>query len=370
MTGSISAVSSITIIAMLLRSTKALSITYHRILLVLSIIDIVVSLGLAPGRFLAGNQYTCLMQGILVIFGSTAGPLCNCSLQLYYLLVIRYKMKAEDMSKRVEPFLLLFPVMYGIIGAATCAFTQSINRTEGFCYIELAPLGCDDNSEVECNRGNNILLLRLLFGAIPIFASFIFMTIAMRMIYCAVREKERATNRLTFRVSSSTSDRFERNGNVRGNSLQQSSIGIEQKTKSRKMLKRIQHYYLTFFLAQFFALLNIFVRTFAERKVLFAILHYIFFPLQGFYTLLVFIHPRFVAVRTANEDLTLLRAFLVAIQTYGGAVNPNGEIRRQTPPTGYNDGRQSSTRTVVSFYEEDESPVKRDKCPKLTRLAT
>ena len=186
--GSISFISSMTVIIMLLRSKKALSITYHRILLVLSIIDIFVSLGFVAGCFPTGNQFTCEIQGAF-IFGSTAQPLCYCSPQLYYLLAIKYGMKPEDVRTRVEPFLLSFPVIYASIGSAVCAFTQSINRTDSLCYIALGPPGCDEDQD-ECNRGKNIILFQLLFGAIPIVTSCITMSVTMGMIYYASRSKE------------------------------------------------------------------------------------------------------------------------------------------------------------------------------------
>jgi len=351
-TGPISVISSMTIIVMILRSTKALSIPYHRILFGLSIADILASIGMSTGSLLApkgspllwksfGNQSSCDVQGFIYILGSIAEPLYNCSLQLYYLCMIKYKIKNKDIQRKIEPFLLCVPILYGMTGAIVSLFTESINASGSWCYIDTYPPKCLHDVDVECTRGKDAYLLRILFGAIPFTSSFTFMCIAMIMLYRTARDREIATNQYTFKASALALSPPERLEDTKGRRKRRLSIKDsiaqtlrkspldEDSRRSERILDRIMQYFAAYLLANFFLLMAGFVDLFFGRFVapLF-ILQNIFYPLQGFYNLLVFIHPRYKTL--LKSGLSGLQAFFGAIQSYGCAVSATRRFHNKT----------------------------------------
>ena len=86
----------------------------HRFMLSMSIIDILQSTAIAfsalpqrreTGKCGAyGNRSTCAVQRFFIILG-IAMPLYSTSLNLYYLLTIRYNFNQLQFSSKIEPFL-------------------------------------------------------------------------------------------------------------------------------------------------------------------------------------------------------------------------------------------------------------------------
>ena len=97
----ISVIASSVLVWMIKRSNAALSTTYHRILLGMSISDIFFSLALATFNFTSpsdvdyfvwnarGNQGTCDAQGFVWVAGLSCGMFYCCSLSLYSLAVVK-----------------------------------------------------------------------------------------------------------------------------------------------------------------------------------------------------------------------------------------------------------------------------------------
>merc|ERR1712012_748787 len=66
-----------------------------------------------------GNYATCSAQGFVVQVGMFASFSYHVGLWIYYLCTLRYKMQAETVRKRVEPFLhaisTLLPILVGAV---------------------------------------------------------------------------------------------------------------------------------------------------------------------------------------------------------------------------------------------------------------
>ena len=139
---------------------------FHRLLLGLSVADICSSLAqsfstLPLPTFLGeliwnahGNKATCQTQGFMIFVGSIGAPLYNCSLCIYYLIVVTYK-KGRNADRyiqgKIEFFLHAVPILVslsgGIIILAFDAFHQNV-RT--------ASLGLIQNVEPLKNAGEVI----------------------------------------------------------------------------------------------------------------------------------------------------------------------------------------------------------------------
>jgi hypothetical protein len=175
--GSISTISSILIIYIIFISPTKLSSIYHRIILGLSITEILfdVSYALAtlpmpsPGDYWTdsynvqgtrlGNTYTCTAQGFFFTFGSISSYLYHCfSLTVYYLCSIGFKMKTETMVKYVEPMLHALPISAGLLLALPPLFQGQYNASNEWqwCDIGPKPWFCnEDNNGIECIRGQS-----------------------------------------------------------------------------------------------------------------------------------------------------------------------------------------------------------------------
>ena len=129
--------------------------TYRRLLLGVSVFDIVLSsvvmLGPLPvpqetGAFMArGNTATCSAAGFGLSI-AISNLFYNASLMLFFVLKIRYKVREHDIEKRVEPFMhlvsILVPLCFGIV----CLSLELYNPTSlGLlkCFISPYPLSYD-----------------------------------------------------------------------------------------------------------------------------------------------------------------------------------------------------------------------------------
>ena len=127
--GSISAICSCLLIFVILRSSSKLKTTYHRIMIALSVSDFASSFSAAlttlpmprPGydKFVdafgyqgkrMGNYSTCAAQGFFVLTGTFISLTYFFCLFIYYLCTIRFKIRPEIISRRIEPFLHLISV--------------------------------------------------------------------------------------------------------------------------------------------------------------------------------------------------------------------------------------------------------------------
>ncbi len=133
--GITSTISSSTLIWMMARSYDGLSTTQHRLLLGLSICDILSSLSHSMFNATApsedaydtwnarGNEVTCDAQGFLLAVGTFGGLFYNAALTLYYLAVIKFGKSNEYIRRKIEPFLHGIPIV--------AAMTHSIIRLVG-----------------------------------------------------------------------------------------------------------------------------------------------------------------------------------------------------------------------------------------------
>jgi len=353
-TGPISVISSGAIIIMILRSEKKLSIVYHRLLFGLSTADVIVSFAMSFGSLLApkdspqvwraiGNESTCQIQGYFYLLGALAEPLYNCALQIYFLCMIKYSIKTEDIQNKIEPYLHCIPILYGVAVASICLATDSIHATKSWCWIESYPYDCRNTDD--CERGKYAYWLLWLLQALPFVIILIFMTIVMWMIYDAVRKREHAMNRHSFVPS---------NQSMHAKMSFRTSTA-SQHVSSRKTLTRVLQYYLAFLLAYLVPNISTLLVVLKLKVIILEITTFIVYPLQGFYNFVVFIHPQFSKVRERNANFSIPRALVVAVLTFGRAsddVNENdGSIKSENSSSSIK-RRQSNVRKDFNLEAE------------------
>ena len=190
----------------ILKLTERRAKMTNRVILVISISDIIFSTtcnffvtwpvpqGLVYGY--SENQGTCTAQGLLIIFSVTCGAFYNTTLALTYLLQVRYEW-SEEKLRRYDIFFILVPIFVGLVISTSQIPYSAYNFTGGWaCVVAASPLGWyAKDSGFECIRGANARKLQLFFTAIPLLMGNIVMVICMILIYRTALIQERNIDR-------------------------------------------------------------------------------------------------------------------------------------------------------------------------------
>jgi hypothetical protein len=196
-TASISFVGSTTIAFVIIKMPHGLSSSYRRIILCLSIADVIQSLSIILGPFAVpqdtpdsiwaiGNTASCTTQGFLLNIASVATPMYTFGLSIYFLLRVKYGMSREDFATVVEWKWHTVILLWNLVGNSYTLFTKSINasRAGSLCHIDGLPLLCDVDPEKygECIRGENALRTKSIVIYIPILVCFLGMGISLGIL--------------------------------------------------------------------------------------------------------------------------------------------------------------------------------------------
>lgn len=190
------------IVQHVLRSRERRNFVYHRILCAMSCSDVlgssmyVLSTWPIPrgyAVYAVGNQASCNFSGTLDQFASLTTPLFSGSLSIYYLLVIRYGWREEQVQK-YQAWLFLIPFGLGASTSIAGLAMELYNPADWVCWIAPFPPGCEDDSPTNpCTRGINADLYRMVFSYAIVWVVFGVLAITMGMIYRKVRATELKT---------------------------------------------------------------------------------------------------------------------------------------------------------------------------------
>ena len=191
-TGIISLISSTFIIQHVLRDRRRRRLTYHRLLLGMSVSDFFGSLccflstwPIPRGEacLAAGTTATCTAQGFFNQTAALTTPTYNISLAIYYLLVVVKGWKEKRVFK-IEKYLHALPILAGLGTGFAGLGLKLYNGAGWICWIAPAP----NNPE----RDNpNYGIFRLAFLYADAWAIIIFLAICMCIIYFHVLKQER-----------------------------------------------------------------------------------------------------------------------------------------------------------------------------------
>ncbi len=204
-----SVLGSLMIISSVTRSKKNRHMVQQRIVLSMSIIDVIVSTTWFFSPFFVpkwstdmywtmGNQASCSAQGFIVQF-SISSVVYNSALSLYYLLVIQFGW-SEDRIRRLEPFIHIISISWGLSTATVALFLKLYNPANWDCWIAPFPPDCtqsfrwESQSDVRlnktCDRGDNASIYQWAFFFAPLWTAILFVTGIMISVYRDVRSKE------------------------------------------------------------------------------------------------------------------------------------------------------------------------------------
>jgi hypothetical protein len=181
--------------------------TFHRLMIGLSISDILMTIGLftstwfmpadTPNVYGAiGNVHTCEAVGFVEQWG-VAAVMYNASLSIYYLVRIKYGWTPTRIKRRAEPWLHIVPLVFALATSVACLALDLFNSGLFDCWIAPYPQGCleswRNDGVTTCERGNNASLYIWVFDLIPKWSSVLLVTVNMLLTWQAVYRLERKT---------------------------------------------------------------------------------------------------------------------------------------------------------------------------------
>lgn len=187
---------------------KGKKTTYHRLLVGLSVCDLLMSIGLFTSTWpmpsdtpnvwgASGTVQSCEAIGFLEQMG-LAAVMYNASLSVYYLLRIRFGWTPSQ-TEKVELPLHLVPVIFGLATAIASVKLDLFNSGIFDCWIAPFPQGCDESwrngGTTTCERGDNASLYQWVFDLILKWSAILLVTINMFIIHRGVLIRERAVRR-------------------------------------------------------------------------------------------------------------------------------------------------------------------------------
>jgi len=284
-TGLISLISSTFIIQHVLRDPRRRGLTYHRLLLGMSISDFFGSLmcflstwPIPRGEacLAAGTTMTCTVQGFFNQTAALTTPTYNISLAIYYVLVIVKGWKENRVSK-IEKYLHALPILAGFGTGIAGLALKLYNGAGWICWIAPSP-----NNPERDNPHYGIFRLAFLYA--DAWAIIIFLAICMFIIYVHVLKQEQKLDK------------------YRASFLQ----------KKRKQSKKIRNQaylyvgcvYMTWIFGSIFRFMQFAGKT---PPTYIIVLFVTFFPLQGFFNLIVYMFPRIL--RYFEDGIPLTQPF-------------------------------------------------------------
>jgi hypothetical protein len=202
--------SSLILYVILSDAKRKLQRVYHRVLMAYSTIDVMVSLQYVlsslvvpkgtPGTYGAiGNWYTCQASAFFLQFGFSLG-LYLAFICLYYLLMVKYRVRGENIAKKIEVYVHMFaflvPLLQGVLMVVLDMYNPG-NITTGQCFINCYPANCLREDDVQCERGENYIVWVLV--AYPqLFVSFIAVLITSVLTYQTVNKTNNRQSQWNF----------------------------------------------------------------------------------------------------------------------------------------------------------------------------
>mmetsp|Transcript_26721 Transcript_26721/g.49147 ORF Transcript_26721/g.49147 Transcript_26721/m.49147 type:complete len:315 (-) Transcript_26721:305-1249(-) len=249
----------------------------YQILLGLSLVDILGSIGMflgtwpipayvnddKPTVYLAsGNDRTCAAQGFL-LQAYVVAPIYNASLSLYYVFVVKLGWN-ENKLKKVRWWFHVFPIGIGL-GTAIAAMALNIyGNATWWCWI---------SPEWDLYRWTFFFGIIWFMGLVVVIPS-------MFMLYLHVRKQEAAAAK--WRPGSSQEEQF---------------------SQSRKVATRGLLFSLSYIITWIFPTLTRLVQA-VNGEIIFplVLMTAIISPSQGLFNALIFLHPKYIKYRQEKKQ--------------------------------------------------------------------
>jgi hypothetical protein len=350
LSGGLSALGSLLIMLIILRSSVGLSTVLHRLVFAMSLADFISSIAMGAGTLPIpkdtiygfqgahlGNEFTCSLQGFLTFYGGFVTICYNACIAVYYMCTITFKMRPTRKEKCLEP------IMHALCHLATLptSILFWINKWfnpspfEPFCVVMTYPYYCRKSEDADqCSiRGKstpyhietftNLIIYYLGLTCIVPFIILISMITIIVTVGCeerALRTPSNTTLQLLSRINM-TESRM-----------------VQRKRQRHEYTKRIAIQALFYVLAGLVPQIGSILRIrYTKSSRLSQFLYTVMRPCQGLLNFMVFFGQKVSDVRQIDPSLTLGRAGMMVLRCkdkphfqFSGVslVGVNAEIRR------------------------------------------
>jgi hypothetical protein len=270
------------IILEVLRDRQKQAMVYHRLLLALSVLDVIISTAWfmstwpVPSNVVGlfgnmGNETTCNIQGFFIQL-KAGNPFYNTFLALYFVLVVKFGWTEHQIRTTIEPYLHIIPICMAL-GTATASLV----------------LGLYGNANLWCWISGKHSTYRLAFFYVWYWASLVAVTLAMVTVYWTVRQQEAASLRYSVKGGKNTR-----------------KVGMQA-------ILYISAYFLT---ALFATIVRVMQALSHDGFVPFwaVLCMTIFYPSQGLMNFVIYIRPRYLHYRHKNPDWSLIKTITMSLQ--------------------------------------------------------
>jgi hypothetical protein len=205
----------------------------------------------------------------------------NAMLALFYLIKIRWQWRDSRIATKVEPFMHIWALLFGIGTSAAGVALDLYNNDIWECWISPMPLDCKEswysNGETTCIRGNNASLYRWVFYYAPLWFAIVFVTGIMFLVWRAVRAVEMKNEKYL-------------------------PAGVRAHRKHSKQVAEQGFWYCgAFYITWIFPTITRLTQLINhEAPYPLVLVTAMFVPLQGFFNCLVYMHPRYKRERAGR----------------------------------------------------------------------
>lgn len=293
----LSLIGSSCIVLKLIRNRPSLRRFNNRILLCMSLMDIIksVSCGLStfpapkdsPTPYAYGNVVTCDIQGFMLLL-SYSIVFYNCLLTLNYYLQTTRNFSEKKTRQRVEPLAHLFAFGWPFVTSIIGLKMELYNFTGNKCRIGSYPFDCIKNENIECTRGKNAFIWRHIFVGVWAPIWMIWLTVSSVWISCRIRRLEVRNVRRDIETGTISSHL-------------RILFASETKILGEQCILYSTVVYFTFAWPFFLRTIQ---RITNCRPFWLIMVSQIFFPLQGFLNLLVYARPEVMNIRRENPQMS------------------------------------------------------------------
>jgi len=305
----------------------------------ISFFDIIFSFGFSLGPLMLpagtlpwahGTVQTCTFQGFLIFLG-LASYAYSAMLMLLFVFVVRYNVSDRTLARYAEPFMHAVPIGYygasSIVGLAW----EMYNPSGSLCLVQSFPAGCQLHEAVDCVRGSDnhiavfgvpmMVIVNMVWGFMVVLCSLVLGWTVARKFYA--------------------SRKFEFEGGARRDS---SRIGARS---MQDVLVQCALYAFTFLCQQIWTtapnLLYLAGYTLTHTTIVsLNVLFVAFFPMQGLFSFLIYLRPRYLTIRRKHLQSSRWFAAKEAVWYPVSPVDERMERSSGIANSGSSSGRGSS----------------------------
>lgn len=368
-TGSLSAICSLLLLNVIRMSNQKLSTTYHRIMVLMSVFDLIASVCMAlttlpmPSddelRFagpMLGNKVTCQIQGYFVQLGVFCGISFYSCLIWYFVCRMTFKVSSDKVSRRIEPIFIMYSVFAGLFMTTLTLSRDAIHTTprNSFCVFGPEHSGCYDRTideeylvcdPDEYENFSAVLGSTNYFGGI----NTILTVFAVMIIIWTIFTKRKYNARMSHVPSD---DQATRNAisELSDNGEADNEMNLAELRHDRVLVTQALLYILAYFITYLPTLLPIMLNLDASGIDLMMAFKSIFFPMQGFWNLLIFLYDKAYLVRHSGAERKSCCEAIRMILLY----SPDA-VEISIPASVMNEDRNSQEHEIYTDPDEDRN---------------